>query len=240
MAKRLRAACAVTLAALMGGCGLVPSAQPVSDGDPTPPARSSAEPARPEKSPETAALAVPADPCRVLTARTRAKLGMKVAKKEKFDVACKWSNEPGSAPPYTFRDLKVTYDAGIAGMDFTEQDAKAGFKRAMTDDYRRPSVFGGAPSVKGVLRQVGSARRGEHFDEGYYVYFVYEIGGARRGEGRAVVRKGNVIVTIGVSGSDVPGRSVRQGRPMGNATAQAMIDAVADQVIGAVRARPAT
>jgi hypothetical protein len=67
------------------------------------------------------------------------------------------------------------------------------------------------------------------------VYYVYEVGEAKRGEGKAVLRKGNVVITINASGANVPGRLVRDGKPIGNATAQAMIDVVAAQAIAAVR-----
>ncbi|MEU4330038.1 hypothetical protein [Nonomuraea dietziae] len=242
MAKRLRVALgAMVVAGMAAGCGALPLAQPAPAGSPpqASPSPAKAAPSRKavpsEKAVEAAAFEVPADPCRVLTARTRSRLGMAKSVKDKYDVACKWANDPGDAPPFRFRDLKVTYDAGFKGMTSTEQDARRSFASKRRNDYRQPSVFGGAPSVKGTIGQVGSAKAGEHFDEGYYVYYVYQVGGAKRGEGRAVLRKGNVVVTINASGADVPGRRVRDGRPLGNDAVQAMIDAVAGQVIAAVR-----
>ena len=43
------------------------------------------------------------------------------------------------------------------------------------------------------------------------------------------------MITNSVSGADVPGRRMRDGKPIGNATAQTVIDAVAGQAIAAVR-----
>lgn len=182
-----------------------------------------------------AAYKVPADPCRVLTAADRSKIGMKNGKKDKVVAACKWENEPGNAPPFRFRNLQVTYDAGFEGLPYGVDDAKAGFKRRMKSDYRQPSIFSGGPQVRVGIKQIGSSKVGKDFDEGYYVYFVFEVGGAKRSEGRAVLRKGNVIISIGGGGVDVPGRSVRDGKPVGNAAAQKMLDSVADRFIKAVR-----
>ncbi|MGN9782022.1 hypothetical protein ACTMTF_11375 [Nonomuraea sp. ZG12] len=156
-------------------------------------------------------------------------------KKDRLNPACKWSNDPGDDPPFRFRDLGITYDAGFVGLPASVADARKSFATMRRSDYRQPSIFGGAPSVRGTVKQVGSAKAGEHFDEGYYVYYVYEVGEAKRGEGKAVLRKGNVVITINVSGANVPGRLVRDGKPIGNATAQAMIDVVAAQAIAAVR-----
>ncbi|MGI5292115.1 hypothetical protein ACQEVF_53655 [Nonomuraea polychroma] len=177
---------------------------------------------------------VPASPCRVLTASTRSRIGMRQGKEDRLYPACKWSNDPGNAPPFRFRDLSITYDAGFKEFTASVDDARESFATKRKSDYRQPSVFGRAPSVKGNIKQVGTAKAGEHFDEGYYVYFVYEVGEAKRGEGKAVLRKGNVVITISVSGADVPGRRMRDGRPIDNATAQAMIDVVAGQAIAAV------
>lgn len=174
----------------------------------------------------------PAAPCRVLSARTRTALSLETTERDKRAVACQWSNDPGTAPPFRFRDLKVTYDPGFAD---TEAYAKESFKQKRAGDYRQPSVFGGVPAVKGEIRRVGTADAGRHFDEGYYVFFVYQVAGARRGEGRAVLRKGNLLITISASGADIPGRRVSEGRPIGRATAERMIDAVAEQVLAAVR-----
>jgi hypothetical protein len=85
--------------------------------------------------------------------------------------------------------------------------------------------------VKGEIKQIGPAKVGEDYDEGCY---VYEVAEAERGEGRAVLRKGNVIITISASGADVPGRRVRDGRPLGNAPIQAMIDTVAAEALAPV------
>ncbi|WP_197093796.1 hypothetical protein [Nonomuraea sp. SBT364] len=160
---------------------------------------------------------------------------MRQGKKDRLDPACKWRNNPGDVPPFRFRDLSIAYDAGFKEFAASLQDAKQSFATKRRSDYRQPSAFGGAPSVKGSIRQVGTANAGEHFDEGYYVYYVYEIGEAKRGEGKAVLRKGNVVITISFSGADVPGRSMRDGKPIGNAAAQAAIDLVAPQAIAAVR-----
>ncbi|NUO97164.1 MAG: hypothetical protein HOW71_41785 [Nonomuraea sp.] len=155
--------------------------------------------------------------------------------KDRLDPACKWRNDPGDAPPFRFRDLGIVYDAGFKELAFSLKDAKRSFATKKRNDYRQPSLFGAAPSVRGTIQQVGTAKAGKHFDEGYYVYFVYKIGEARRGEGRAVLRKGNVVIAISVSGADVPGRSMRESRPISNATAQAMIDVVAGRAVAAVR-----
>ncbi|MEV0169365.1 hypothetical protein [Nonomuraea fuscirosea] len=188
-------------------------------------------PATPSK--ERVGYEVPDDPCLVLSAATRSRLGMKKARR--FDPACVWSNDPGSAPPLKIRDVKVFYEAGPAGTNSTNSYAKVNFARKKKNDFRQPSEFGGAPSVKRAMKQVGSAKAGEHFDEGYYVYYVYKIVDHQEGEGKAVLRKGNVIVTIIARGADVPTRRMSDGIPIGDAVVQAMIDAVAAEVVAAIR-----
>nr|WP_240779391.1 DUF3558 family protein [Nonomuraea zeae] len=219
---------------MAAACGLTPAPAP-SPASPTPaPSRHEASPTA-KPSAASARLSVPGNPCRVLTASTRSKLGMRQGTKDRLDPACKWSNDPGNAPPFRFRDLSITYDAGFKEFTASLKDAKESFATKKRSDYRQPSAFGGAPSVKGTIQQIGTAKVGEHFDEGYYVYFVYEVGEAKRGEGKAVLRKGNVVITISFSGADVPGRRMRDGKPIGNATAQTAIDVVAGQAIAAVR-----
>lgn len=242
----------VMLTMLVTGCAaLLPQARPAPSPSTSVPRAASATAAAPtpggdrsaggnptargERPAGQAVLKAPANPCRVLTARTRAAIKMPTAKRDRRDVACRWTNEPGDAPPFVLRDLKIDYSAELAGMPFTEEEAEAALATRRRQDYRQPSVFGGAPAVKGAIRRIGSARAGDHFDEGYYVYHVYRVAEARRGEGRAVLRKGNVIITVTVSGADIPTRRVRDGRPITNATAQALIDAVATQAIAAVR-----
>ncbi|MEW9552600.1 DUF3558 family protein [Nonomuraea sp. NPDC050783] len=241
MTRRMRAALGlILLPALAAGCGTG-----VTAGTENPPARAATSGSLPSSAsasrsarPATGAplLKAPARPCRTLNARTRARIGMPKTRKDEhdtFDVTCHWTNDPGDNPPFTFRDLKVTYDAGIEGV-MSLADQERAFERKRRDDYRQPSLFGGAPSVKGTIKQVGSVSAGKDFDEGYYVYFVYRIGEARRGEGRAVIRKRNVLITISVSGSDVPGRSMRESKPLPNAAAQRVLDAVADPLTAAV------
>jgi hypothetical protein len=212
----------------------MPTLQPSAVSPAASPSRQEAAPTS-EPPAEIAKRTVPANPCRVLTASTRSRIGMLQGKKDRLNPTCKWSNDPGNAPPFRFRDLSITYDAGFEKLPTSVDDAKRSFATKRRSDYRQPSIFGGAPSVKGTVKQVGSAKAGEHFDEGYYVYYVYEVGEAKRGEGKAVLRKGNVVITINASGANVPGRMVRDGKPIGNATAQAMIDVVAAQAIAAVR-----
>ncbi|WP_106252585.1 DUF3558 family protein [Nonomuraea fuscirosea] len=224
----------MVLVAVVTGCGLTPAAAPSSPTPTTGPSRQEAGPT--SKPPvEAALLKAPSNPCRVLTPSTRARLGVRQGVKDRLDPACKWRNDPGDAPPFKFRDLSITYDAGFKEFADSVKDAKKSFATKRKSDYRQPSVFGGAPAVKGVIQQVGTAKAGQHFDEGYYVYFVYEIGEAQRGEGKAVLRKGNLLITISFSGADVPGRRMRDGKPIGNATAQDAIDIVAGQAIAAVR-----
>ncbi|MEV0169000.1 hypothetical protein [Nonomuraea fuscirosea] len=131
--------------------------------------------------------------------------------------------------------LSITYDAGLGQLTASVQDAKDTYAIKRRNDYRQPSVFGGAPSWKSTIQEIGTANAGEHFDEGYYVYFVDEIGEAGHGEGKAVLRMDNVVITISFSGDDVPGRRIRDDRPIGNAAAQAALNAVAGQAIAAVR-----
>lgn len=235
--KRLRGLLGVTLlAGTATACGLMPALQPSAVSPAASPSQQKQKAAPTSEPPaEVAKRTVPANPCRVLTASTRSRIGMLRGKKDRLDPACKWSNDPGDAPPFTFRDLSITYDAGFEGLPASVAVARETFATMRKNDYRQPSVFGGAPAVKGTVKQVGSAKAGEHFDEGYYVYYVYEVGEAKRGEGKAVLRKDNVVITINVSGANVPGRTVRDGKPIGNATAQAMIDVVAAQAIAAVR-----
>lgn len=224
------------LAGAATACGLMPATRPPASST-NPAASPSRQEATPTSEPpaEAAKRTVPANPCRVLTASTRSRIGMQQGKKDRLDPACKWSNDPGNAPPFKFRNLSITYDAGFKEFTASVDDAKESFATKRKSDYRQPSVFGGAPSVKGTIKQIGTAKAGTHFDEGYYVYFVYEVGEAKRGEGKAVLRKGNVVITISISGADVPGRRMRDGKPIGNTTAQAMIDIVAAQAIAAVR-----
>lgn len=160
---------------------------------------------------------------------------MQQGRKDRYDPACKWSNDPGNAPPFKFRDLSIAYDAGFLQIPASVNDAKKSFADRRRRDYRQPSTFGGAPSVKGMIKEVGAAKVGEHFDEGYYVYYVYQVAEAKRGEGIAVLRKGNVVITIRFSGADIPGRRVRDGKPIGNAAVQAVIDIVAAPAIAGVR-----
>ncbi|RVX46437.1 hypothetical protein EDD27_9321 [Nonomuraea polychroma] len=235
MVKRLLGV--VLVVGVAGGCGVVPTAQP-APASPTEvalPLRESASAMESAATPseERAGYEVPDDPCRVLSAATRSRLGMKKA--DRFDPACKWSNDPGSAPPLRIRDLKIFYEAGPARMNSTDTYAKMTFARKSKNDYRQPSEFASTPSVKRAIKQVGSAKAGEHFDEGYYVYYVTTIAGARQGEGKTVLRKGNVIVTIIARGADIPTRTVRDGNPIGDAVVQAMIDAVAAEVVAAIR-----
>ncbi|NUP20879.1 MAG: hypothetical protein HOZ81_33355 [Streptomyces sp.] len=235
MAKRLLSVMLVV--GLAGGCGVIPTAQsaPASPTEVALPLRESASAMENAATPsaERAGYEVPDDPCQVLSVATRSRLGMQKA--DRFDPACKWSNDPGSAPPLRIRDLKVFYEAGPARMNSTDTYAKMTFARKRKNDYRRPGEFAGIPSVKRVIQQVGSAKAGEHFDEGYYVYYVTTIAEAQQGEGKAVLRKGNVIVTIIARGADVPTRTMRDGNPIGDAVVQAMIDAVAAEVIAAIR-----
>lgn len=50
-----------------------------------------------------------------------------------------------------------------------------------------------------------------------------------------VVRKGNVIIKISASGSDIPGRSVAEGKPLGERAVRRTIEAVSDRLIHAVK-----
>jgi hypothetical protein len=229
------------MAFVVVGCGALPAAQPEPASPPPDtvpaPVETASAPAEISSTPADStakAFAPPKDPCKVLSARTRARLRLKTSEKDKRSPACQWSNDPGTAPPYKFRDLKITYDTGFTGRANTLEEAKQSFATSKRNDYRQPSVFGGTPSVKGEIKQIGPAKVGEDYDEGYYVYYVYEVAEAERGEGRAVLRKGNVIITISASGADVPGRRVRDGRPLGNAPIQAMIDMVAAEALAPV------
>ncbi|MFI6818354.1 hypothetical protein ACIBG7_38570 [Nonomuraea sp. NPDC050328] len=235
----------VAVAGVLAGCGVIPGVGGTAAGGEQQGGGKGQGAGEAEKSPRPAESAVaapkeesgytlPKSPCAVLDARTRASVGLRKAVKDKYDVACKWSNEPGTAPPYRFRDLKITYESGLLRTEGTEREAKLAYDRMRTSDYRQPSVFGGAPAVKGTIKQVGSVKEGQDYDEGYYVFYVYKVAEAGRGEGKAVLRKGNVIVTITASGANVPGRRVRDGKPIDNATAQAMIDKVADRALAAI------
>ncbi|MCP2353201.1 hypothetical protein HD597_000221 [Nonomuraea thailandensis] len=225
----------MVLIAVATACGLAPAAAPSPATPTTGPSRPKTTPTSAPPAKESVLLKAPTNPCRVLTASIRSRLGVRQGIKDRLDPACKWSNDPGDAPPFKFRDLTITYDAGFKEFTASVKDAKESFATKRRSDYRQPSVFGGAPSVKGTIQQIGTAKTGEHFDEGYYVYFVYEVGEAKRGEGKAVLRKGNVVITIGFSGADVPGRRMRDSKPIGDATAQAALDIVAGQAIAAVR-----
>ncbi|MCA2228752.1 DUF3558 domain-containing protein [Nonomuraea aurantiaca] len=218
---------------MVTACGLTPPTAPATASSPGPSRHEAVATSEPPA--ESARLAVPDDPCRVLTTSIRSRIGMGQGTKDRLDPACKWRNDPGDVPPFRFRDLGIVYDAGFTELTFSLKEAKESFAIKRRNDYRQPSLFGGAPSVRGTIKQVGTTKAGKHFDEGYYVYFVYKVGEARRGEGKAVLRKGNVVITISVSGADVPGRRMRDSRPISNATAQAMIDIVAARAVAAVR-----
>uniref|UniRef100_UPI003F49AFF8 hypothetical protein n=1 Tax=Nonomuraea bangladeshensis TaxID=404385 RepID=UPI003F49AFF8 len=226
----------LALVAMAPACGLMPPFMPTRSSS-IPAASPSWRETAPTSAPtaKAALFKAPANPCRVLTASVRSRLEVRQGTEDRLDAACKWSNDPGDAPPFEFRDLRIAYDAGFKKFTASLKDARDSFTAKRRSDYRQPSVFGGAPLVKGAIRQVGTAKAGEHFDEGYYVYFVYEVGEAKRGEGKAVLRKGNVVLTISFSGADVPGRRMRDGRPIDNTTAQTAIDAVAGQALAAVR-----
>ncbi|MGI5269159.1 hypothetical protein ACQEUU_08420 [Nonomuraea sp. CA-218870] len=224
------------LTAVATGCGALPTAPPPSTA---PPAviTSAGTGTRSPQPAEATLLRVPARPCQALNARIRAKIGMPKTQKGRrsvVDVSCQWTNDPGRRPPFRFRDLKVSYSVGFEGVTDLD-DAKRSFDQKRRADYRRPSGFGGAPQRKGMIKQVGSAKAGRDFDEGYYVYYVWQIAEARRGEGFVVIRKHNVLITIRASGSDVPGRQVRQSRPLPEAAARDIIDAVAGPLTAAVR-----
>ncbi|HEX4813823.1 MAG TPA: hypothetical protein VFV66_13835 [Nonomuraea sp.] len=175
---------------------------------------------------------IPAKACGVLSEATRRKAKLPVVKwRDPSGRGCEWANRPGPRGAYRPRSVAVDYDPGVGSDDAY---AKRMFKESMARDYRRPSVFSRGPQEKGIVKRVGTSAVGEDYDEAYYVYYVDQVAGSRRGHGLLVIRKGNVIIKMNASGGDNFGTRVIDGKPISSKVAQDLLDATADGVLRAV------
>jgi hypothetical protein len=238
---------------LAGGCGSLlgatspdrPASSSASQSASTTPSPSTTPAASPSTgdaeagaSPDgDARLMPPASACDVVTANDKAELNLTEAKSDDdaLQTSCDLSNTPESSPPRHFRNLEISYNVAPPAMKDATAYATTYFEQRRASDFRQPNAFAQPPTVKGTIRQTGDSKAGSEFDEGYYVFYETVVAGAKEGNGLAVIRKGGVVITIQASGNMIPGQRVADSRPIGNRTAQHMIDTVADHVIQGVR-----
>ena len=233
----------VMMAASMvaAGCGLVPSdtlakrsASPTASASSSPSASKQETPGPSGPARGSRRYAPPASACDVVTSEDKARLGMTKVKEDDaaLQVSCALSNSPKGS---RFRNLRITYNTAPAAASDATAYAKSYFIQRKTSDFQHPNAFAGRPTVAGSIEQTGTSKAGRDFDDGYYVFYLTDTAGAKEGNGLAVIRKGDVVIAITASGTDIPGRRVVDGRPIKNETTQRMIDTIADHVVRAVK-----
>src|SRR3954447_12191520 len=118
----------------------------------------------------------------------------------KVDIASK-----GRRPrklPYTLRvEVQTFRDAALAERLYVSSKT--------TDWQRGHSAFSGAATQRAEIDQLGHARSGAQYDEGYYAYFPdHQVAGAKNSESVLSLRKGNLIITFDLLAGDLTGSTV--------------------------------
>jgi hypothetical protein len=216
------------------GCGVVGD----DDGDngPVETGASAAPSPSPSASPNEPALPVYRRPssAEVCAAAKRAKLAIVKAtpQKEGLDAGCEIS--VGTERPDNPYTLRVRFeDWGTPERTRTFYEAQKN-----TDWHKAHSAFTGPPTRRSEVHQVGSAKRGEHYDEAYYAYYA-DVEVARIHYSQSVVGllKGNLILNMDLLGGDRTGTTIDSIKPLGPEVAQKTFDDAADAMLALVEER---
>ncbi|MFC0528660.1 hypothetical protein [Phytohabitans kaempferiae] len=213
------------------GCGVIGG-----DGDAPPDGAGATAAPSPSASPTEEAgplYALPssADVC---AAAKRSKLSVVGAEPEKegLDVGCAVSvrsKQPDR--PYT---LRVRFeDWGNARRTRTfYQTQKDG------DWYKGHSAFTGPPTQRSDVLQVGDAKPGAGYDEGYYAFYAdVEVARVHYSQSVVGILKGNLIVTMDLLAGDQTSTSIASIKPVKAEVGQKMFDDVADAVLALPKER---
>jgi hypothetical protein len=139
----------------------------------------------------------------------------------------------GPDPFRHYRALVVRYeDAGSADL------ATQNFARRRENAFESGD-FSGPPSVRLNLSAIGKATAGTGFDEGYYVFYSkVRIAAVTNGRGAAVLRRGQILVTLNLQGGDRKGKAVDTTVAIKNDVARKIIDQVADEALALIAPDP--
>jgi hypothetical protein len=181
--------------------------------------------------PSEAKIIAPADACTVLPAELAKTL--KVTKTDRTGsspLTCTWYLDTGDK--HKVRTIGVTYEV---------QESVRLAKHLYDSGKPRDMAHGRGANVTisetGEADEIGTRKRGQHYDEAYYFYGAGEIAGMTVGNGTVVIRRGNLTVEITAQGQDVqpPYTGKLRSKPLPSAEAKQLIDKTADTFVGAVK-----
>lgn len=208
------------------GCGAIGG-----DGD-APPADAGASAApSPSTSPsEEAALPVYRRPssAEVCAAAKRSKLAVAKAtpEKEGLETGCEISvksKRPDN--PYTLRVRFEDWRTPQRTRTFYETQKD-------TDWHKAHSAFTGPPTQRSDVVQVGSAKKGEAYDEAYYAFYAnVEVARIHYSQSVLGLLKGNIIMTMDLLGGDQTGTTIASIKPLKAEVGQKVFDDAADAMV---------
>jgi hypothetical protein len=211
-----------------------PAAGPPASGPPSSGATASASPTAVSPSATTRyELPQPAVICAAMRRSGLDIVGTKpehdggLASRCKVDIASK-----GRRPrelPYTLRVKVQSYQNG--------GQAKYLYDSSKNTDWERGhSAFSGAAAQRAEVRQVGQARSGVQYEEGYYAYYPdHQVAGSKDSESLLTLRKGNLIITLDLLAGDLTGSTVASIKPVAADVGSKIFDMVADELIALIR-----
>lgn len=100
------------------------------------------------------------------------------------------------------------------------------------------SAFTGPPTQRSDLLQVGAAKKGEAYDEGYYAFYAnVEVARIHYSQSVIGVLKGNIILTMDLLGGDQTGTTIASIKPLKPEVGQKMFDDAADAMFALLEER---
>jgi len=210
------------------GCGVI------GDGDAAPADAGASAAPSPTVSPTGEALPTYKQPSSadICAAAKRSKLSVvkTVPEKEGLDTGCEISVKSKRADnPYT---LRVRFE------DWRTPERTRTFYETQkdTDWNKAHSAFTGPPTQRSDVLQVGSAKKGEQYEEAYYAFYAnVEVARIHYSQSVLGLLKGNIIMSMDLLGGDQTGTTIASIKPLKAEVGQKMFDDAADAMVALLK-----
>lgn len=207
------------------GCGVIGGGDDSAPADGGASAAPSASPSPTEEAGPVYQRPSSADVC---AAAKRSKLAVlkTTPEKEGLEAGCEISvksKRPDN--PYTFRVRFEDWGTPRRTRTFyqTQKDA---------DWNKGHSAFTGPPTQRSEVLEVGSAKKGERYDEAYYAFYAnVEVARIHYSQSVVGLLKGNIIMTMDLLGGDQTGTTIASIKPLKADVGQKMFDDAADAML---------
>jgi hypothetical protein len=169
-----------------------------------------------------------------------------------WEGICATAQTTGIAVKKAQKDTDSRYQAGcridtgsdtqIASVTVTFEVSRIAaqtFQISKDNDWNKGFAFSGPARDKAVVQQVGSAKLGQDYDDGYYAYFPdVEAAGARHSSTTVVILRGNALVSFSAGGAEWHGakpKTVKELSPIGPDFGKDVIDTMADEMLALLK-----